>query len=145
MTGARVSSIAMLIVLASVFPLSLDQDRPFDAFSGDSIEVLTSSESEILNALRQTLSSSNSGVIVIEVEARPEPARVAKGSPVTDQIKQALTAESASAGEPPLQAAEEQIAPESHEPSVEDVISLIQVGQRALRISERGVGVYRDL
>jgi hypothetical protein len=33
-------------------------------------------------------------------------------------------------------------APASREPSADDVISLIQVGQRALRVSERAVSVY---
>jgi hypothetical protein len=155
LAGVKVLSIAMLIVISSVLPLSVDQDRPPVFFEGEADEILTISEGEILNALRQTLSVGNKGTIALyedsravgmsgpelamEMEVRgavkavpaAEPRRtVAKAAPAAELNR--MTEETAPINE----------ASASREPSADDVISLIQVGQRALRVSERAVSVY---
>jgi hypothetical protein len=144
LAGVRVSAIAALIVLASVLPLSVDQDRSFDAYSGDSIELLTSSESEILNALRQALSGGNSGTIVLSVggsEESPVISGLASAEVRTARATAPSPAVVPEADLPPAAPAESEAAL-PREPSADEVISLIQVGQRALRRSERGISIY---
>lgn len=162
--NARVVVLAMVFVMSVGFPLSVDQDRPFQAFSGESIALLTSTESDILDALRESLSEHNTGRVILTLDRpeissgshAPRGAAVANdeaGPAVSGKNRSAMAGNAASSGkngvlEPAKQssashepAPAKKTAGESREPSVEDVISLIQVGQRALRTSEPAVKV----
>jgi hypothetical protein len=154
--GVKVSFIAMFIVLSSVFPLSVDQDRPPSTFSMESEGLFANNrEGEILNSLKRTLSGRNRERSVLyadspsvgggeqatasvaksggRVEPVAETQRTAsKTTPVVESDLSQAAAEAAPAEKTPVR----------HEPSVDDVISLIQVGQRALRLSERAVSMY---
>ena len=154
LAGARVLSIAMLIVMSSVFPLSVDPDRP-PVFFEDKPGDLTSSEGEILDALRQTLSGGNKGLTALyedalaaggdesaqteDMELRAA-AKIAPASELRRTVAKAAPA--AELSRMTEETAPIKEAPASREPSADDVISLIQVGQRALRVSERAVSVY---
>lgn len=148
--GVRVAGIALVIVMAAVFPLSVDQDRPFRGFAPDSIALLTSTESDIIEALRETLSNGNVGRVVLSMEipengkeeverekgaaAAVEPVRVRRQISPTQTGDDTRIQESRTVQERPQ-------ADSPRSPSVEEVISLIQVGQRALRISEPAIRV----
>lgn len=162
--NARVVVLAMVFVMSIGFPLSVDQDRPFQAFSGESIALLTSTESDILDALRESLSEHNTGRVVLTLDRSeiasasyaPRGAAVAndEANPaVSGKNRDAMAEKTISASRngvsdpakqssPPKEPAPvKKTAGEPREPSVEDVISLIQVGQRALRTSEPAVKV----
>jgi hypothetical protein len=154
----RVSAIALIIVMAVGFPLSLEQDRPFEAFYGDSLALLTSTESDILGALRESLSNLNEGRVLFSVEvpvelpATPEE----RGAALASAVEHLPTRTGASSvrrtndtGAPARRPVVVRVEPDppaqrsasGQGPSVEEVISLIQVGQRALRTSEPAVRV----
>jgi hypothetical protein len=142
-------SLAMVIVLAAVFPLSLDPEsnvsRSFDQI--ESIAMLTSAESDIINALRESLSGSNSGRVVLTVEITenvPVPVEE-RGAAMASEIVQTAPKRSNVVNVTKISPGDEEkkeevpVFPQARRPSVEEVISLIQVGQRALRVSEPGV------
>jgi hypothetical protein len=153
----RVATIAAALVLASGLPLSLDQDRPFHGFQSE-VAVITSTESDILQALRESLSNHNTGRVVLSMELpNSDTARI--GTAAASQLPVIQPTEAAKPvvfeKVAVLRAREDIVAeamketPTSEpaktaaasEPSVEEVISLIQVGQRALRVSEPAVMV----
>lgn len=164
--SCKVAAIAMVMVMAIGIPLSLEQDRPFQAFSGDSLAVLTSTESDILAALRENLSSLNEGRVLLSVEmpvdSAPEidgrgaaaaavavaeylptpgaraPAPVAANR-VTTNRRPVVRVTTAPRTVPSVAATEQRTVRSG--PTVEEVISLIQVGQRALRASEPAIRV----
>lgn len=153
----RVAVLASVLVLSAGFPLSMDQDAPFKGFSGNSVAVLTSTESDILDALRASLSNRNADRVVLTLERteEEEPAKRQSGAAAADdwssrapvaaraavrseRIAKSKDLQGAGKGTAPASPAKQTAA---KEPSVEEVISLIQVGQRALRISEPAVRI----
>ncbi|MDR3333073.1 MAG: hypothetical protein LBT08_10645 [Synergistaceae bacterium] len=138
----RVSAVAAAMVMAAVLPLSVDQDRPLQSFEMESIEILTSTESEILSALRQTLSSRNRGAVTFSVEIPAdlpvEKKSVSVASAAEPHRIAGRKSDAADKAEPRMEP--EEVSP--REPTLEDVISLIQVGQRALRASEPAVSIH---
>lgn len=131
----RVAAAALVMLVTLDLPLSLDQDRPFDPMGG--VAVLTSSEAELLNALRTTLSSGNRGIAAITFEAAPQRDEVKASAPIR-RTRSASAAEKKAVSE--VQTVDTQ-AERPRELSVEDVLSLVQVGERALHISDAGVRV----
>jgi hypothetical protein len=144
----RVTFLSAALVLAAGLPLSVEQDRPFHGFQPESLALLTSTESDILNALRESLSSRNSGTIVLSIEL-PEEA----GEPAPPNFGAAAAETTAPARAPAVKVLETKppapetsiMTPEPVEtqatPTVEEVLSLIQVGQMALRVSEPAVKI----
>ncbi|MDR1915919.1 MAG: hypothetical protein LBQ58_05025 [Synergistaceae bacterium] len=146
----RVAVVALVIVLSAVFPLSVDSDGPARGWTYDSAMLLSSTEAEIITALRENLSSANMGRVVVTVEM---PEKAAEES----QVKPALRGAALAAEAPSVAAAPARDEPSEHAsdanpgrdegadigPSVEDVISLIQVGQRALGVSEPAIKVVK--
>jgi hypothetical protein len=138
----KVAALAMAIVLAAVMPISLDIEARSGVFDepAESVALLTNAESDIINALRESLSNGNRGRVVLTVEI-PE-----KASAPARETGVAMASERTRA-EPERPVAEETPLPaavaekEDRHPSIDEVISLIQVGQRALRVSEPGVKV----
>ena len=132
----KIVVLALAIVLSAVIPIAFDPESGVLEFAPqrESVVLLSSTESDMINALRESLSSGNSGTVVISVEipkevtAAPESRRGA-----------AMAAETIS--EPHPQEPVEEEIPAVRRPSADEVISLIQVGQRALRSSEPGVTV----
>ncbi len=159
--GARVVVLALAIVMAVGLPLSVDQDRPFGGFAsrGNSVAVLTSTESDILDALRASLSNRNADRVVLTLDRTgDEETATLSGSAVAAEegpsrgavpargVRQpgARSSKSGdvkglSAVTAPADTPAQRTPPK--EPSVEEVISLIQVGQRALQISEPAIKV----
>jgi hypothetical protein len=138
----------MVMVLTAVLPTSMDAARVSrdTAYAPETFEFLTSAESDIIDALRESLSSGNRGVVVVVADAPnvlkktvPVPAAVAGKSGVA----MASEAEPARAEvvKPSPRAAEAATADVPRRPSADEVISLIQVGQRALRVAEPGIKV----
>ncbi|MDR1481854.1 MAG: hypothetical protein LBI74_04445 [Synergistaceae bacterium] len=156
--GARVSLIAMLILLSSAFPLSVDQDRPQPVFSMEPEGLSVNREGEILNALKRTLSGGNRGRAALYADASSigggelTSAAKARESENPAAERQRTSAKVTAEPTEPIKPTEKpgldqtmveaEKIPARHEPSLDDVISLIQVGQRALRVSERAVSVY---
>jgi hypothetical protein len=164
--GARVFSLlkvvtlAMVMVLTAVLPISTDTG-PMSrdtAYAPETFEFLTSEESDIINALRKSLSSGNRGAATVAVilpaaataETPGETVSAAmtrkSGAAMASEMKPAVAKGSvamASEKEPAvsLPPAEEITADVSRRPSADEVIALIQVGQRALRVSEPGIKV----
>ena len=136
----KITVLAMAMVLSAVIPISLDAEFGSGALNfasqGESVVLLSSLENDIINALRENLSGGNNGRVVISLEA-PQTATTAESNRGA-----AMAAERAGTApriaEPP-QAADEEDAASHRRPSAEEVIALIQVGQRALRSSEPGV------
>jgi hypothetical protein len=145
---ARVAVISLVFVMAAGLPLSIDQDRPFRGFDTESVALLTSTESEILSALRQSLSSANRGRVILSVELpeeRSEP-RGATGAAMAGdgRTEEAFVARLVSHDEASQRTSVEIVAAEvpaemEGEPSVEGILSLIQIGERALRTPEPAV------
>jgi hypothetical protein len=153
--GFRVVFAAVAIVLSAVFPLSMETDGGYAARSAVSIELLSSSEAEILSALRENLSNANMGrvVVAVEIPAKtdapvppdPAPAGAAMAAQMPRVVVKPVPAperSAAAAGAAGVQGADDGGASRD-QPSVEDVISLIQVGQRALRVSEPAITVVK--
>jgi hypothetical protein len=139
-----VVSLSAVFVLAAGLPLSIEQDRPFRGFQPESLAILTSTESDILNALRESLSSQNRGTVVLSVELPDEDAE----PPITGAAAAETTAPAQRAPavkvletRPVVTAAIPEPAETRPTPTVEEVLSLIQVGQRALRVSEPAVRI----
>ncbi|MDR1471745.1 MAG: hypothetical protein LBS75_04405 [Synergistaceae bacterium] len=149
----RVAFAATAIVLSAVFPLSMEIDGGHGVRAGDySIEILSSSEAEILNALRENLSSANRGRVVVSVElpektavAAPLAAGAAMAAPPPRAAEGPAETRGGAPGAAGAEEPEEGAVPGKADihPSVEDVISLIQVGQRALRVSEPAITVVK--
>lgn len=135
----RVALITAIFVVSLSIPLSVDQDRPLGAFDMGTIELLSRSESELISALRQRLSEANEGrsVITVEVRPAPEPEAAPRGA--------ASAAERRPVRRVRVARADEQKPTETTEarrsPSIEEVLSLMQIGERALRMPETAVKV----
>ena len=145
-TALKVVVLALAIVFSAVIPASLDSESGVleSAPQGESVFILSSTESDIINALRENLSSGNSGRDFVPVEI-PEEAPVAEpnGSVAMAAERSGPAPENivpADAEPAPLVEEEAQVA---RRPSADEVISLIQVGQRALRSSEPGVTILQ--
>lgn len=158
--AARTIGLALVMVMLIGFPLSVDQDAPAGGFGagGNSVAVLTSTEGDILEALRASLSDRNADRVVLtfdrardeDAEDPPRGAASATAQPAGKGGLRPRGAQNAKGvkpenqGEPsaavtPAKTSAGREEPE--EPSVEEVISLIQVGQRALRVSEPAVKI----
>lgn len=143
----RVVTLAAALIMALVLPLSVEQDTPGAAVRTDTIALLTSTESEILNALRESLSNENAGRLVLTIERPAEPENLQRGAAAAlDRDEPSRPPARIAAVRAPEKPATPEMAPSSknpstREPSVEEVISLIQVGQRALRVSEPAVRI----
>ena len=139
----KIAILSMVIVLSAVIPISLDPDSGVLKFvpQRDSVVLLSSTESDIINALRESLSSGNSGRVVISVEI-PEEASSTESdrgaAMAAEKVKPAPKNTVSPSVEYPKAPAEQEVKAVRH-PSADEVISLIQVGQRALRSSEPGV------
>ena len=144
-TVFKVTTLAMAMVLPVVIPISLDPEAraPLTLPSMESVVLLSSTESDIINALRESLSSGNSGRVVLSVE-------IPEDNPVPASERGAAMASEKALPSPkravevtvrPVPSITEEKAEAERSPSVDDVLSLIQVGQRALRVSEPGVTV----
>lgn len=154
---SRVAVISLIIVMAVGIPLAVEQDRPFGGFDAASIAVLTSTESEILGALRNSLSSANEGRVLLSVEVGETPvsppaptgAAMASEERVDEEPEQTQPERRVERPIPQQRQRVEIVKiepaqPETRtksEPSVEEVLSLLQIGQKALRISEPAVRV----
>lgn len=135
----RVALITAIFVVSLSIPLSVDQDRPFRAFDLGTIELLSRSESELISALRQSLSEANEGRSIVTVEVRPAPAPAAnaRGAASAAERRQERRVRVVRADEQkPTETAEER-----RSPSIEEVLSLMQIGERALRMPETAVKV----
>ena len=147
---ARVDSLSALFVLMTGLPLSIDQDRPFYGFQAQSLELLTSTEGDILAALRENLSNGNRGTVVLSIElpARdpaPEAPRPGEASAQTAPMRRAPAVKVIKAAprvtRPGQEEKEGPPAKSETGPSIEEVLSLMQIGQRALSASEPAVKV----
>jgi hypothetical protein len=148
-TGARAffllkaAALALVMVLTAVLPISTDTG-PLSrdvAYAPVTFEFLTSQESDIIDALRESLSSGNSGtaVLTVEIPKTAVPAAVMKSGVAMASEPELAAMETEVAPAP--DATEETIAESPRRPSADEVIALIQVGQRALRVSEPGIKV----
>ena len=135
----KVVTLAMVMVLTAVLPISTDMGPMSQdvAYAPETFEFLTSAESDIIDALRESLSSGNRGTVVLTVDV-PK-----KTVPVAAEKNGAAMASEPEPEEIEAspQATEEIIADSPRRPSADEVISLIQVGQRALRVYEPGIKV----
>jgi hypothetical protein len=145
---ARVAVISLVFVMAAGLPLSIDQDRPFQGFDTESVALLTSTESEILSALRQSLSSANEGRVILSIELpaeRSEPLAVPGTAMADDGLTEEAPETRPILRDPAsLRPRVEIIAAEvpeerDDEPSIEGILSLVQIGERALRMPEPAV------
>ncbi|MDL2264025.1 hypothetical protein LJC31_05175 [Synergistaceae bacterium OttesenSCG-928-I11] len=145
--AARVAAVSLVFVMAVGLPLSVDQDRPFQGFNVESLALLTSTESEILSALRHSLSSANEGRVILSVEIPEERSEtsVTQGAAMAEEerAEEVPVARPVLRNPAPQRPRVEVVAAETPQkregPSVEEVLSLIQVGERALRLSEPAV------
>lgn len=145
--AARACALALVLLLALNIPLSTEQDRRQSFAEPMSIELLTSSESEMLETLRRTLSVSNAGRVVVEIEV-PEPVRDVIPAASAAEVSPPQTAQPR-----PSRAASIKAVPaspatatsprtEQSAPSAETLISLMQIGEGALR-PNRGITVIK--
>jgi hypothetical protein len=144
--GLKVASLAMAMVLAAVIPLSTEFDAQMPGFPEpmESFAILSGPESDIINALRESLSSGNSGRVTITVELpakSPEPAPKRGAALAAESVLAAAKPQSDPTAVEPREEPASPPVPEERRPSVEEVVSLIQVGQRALRVPEPAVRV----
>ena len=146
----KIAVLAVAMVLAAVIPISLDSENGiFELMPrGETAVLLSSEESDIINALRESLSNGNGGRVVISVEASEEAASAQfdRGAAMAAEKTPPAAPRSAAvlSVEQPQAPVEEQVEEEAEivrRPSVDEVISLIQVGQRALRSSEAGITI----
>jgi hypothetical protein len=125
----KAAVLSLVIVMAAVIPLSVDPEaKPEVSLSPplmSSVALLTSAESDIINALRESLSSANNGRVVLMVE-------IPEKSPADVAPRGAAMASEADAEAP---------GPEPVHPSADEVISLIQVGQRVLRAPDSAIKI----
>ena len=139
----KITILAMAMVLAAVIPISFDPESGILEFAPqkESVVLLSSTESDIIDALRQSLSSGNSGKVVISVEMTEEAEAAESGGGIAMAAERTKPAPKNTAavrtGLPQAQA--EEVAKSTRRPSADEVISLVQIGQRALRSSEPGV------
>ena len=139
----KIAILAVAMVLTAVIPISLDPESGALQIAPqfESVALLSSTESDIISALRESLSSGNSGRVVISVEMPQEVTTTGpeRGAALAaERTKPAPRNASALIVEYPQTPVEEE-AKAARRPSTEEVISLIQVGQRALRSSEPAV------
>lgn len=154
-----VGVLATILVLSTGLSLSVDQDRPFQFHGGESVALLSTIESDMIDALRESLSSGNRGRVVVTLDIADEPGRPkaepgsasaaeAKPLPVVRySVKKEARGKERPFTKEPLspkenEASNRRLDP-SEEPSFDDVISLVQVGQRALRVFEPAVKVVK--
>jgi hypothetical protein len=136
----KVAALAIVMVLTAVLPISTDTG-PLSrntAYAPETFEFLTSQESDIINALRENLSSGNRGVAALPAEA---PKKTVPAAETKNGAAMASEMEPAAVVEAVAEAVEEMIAETPRRPSADEVIALIQVGQRALRVSEPGIKI----
>ncbi|MDR3165153.1 MAG: hypothetical protein LBU13_06210 [Synergistaceae bacterium] len=137
----KVAALAMAMVLTAVLPISTDAGRVSrkTAYAPETFEFLTSGESDIIDALRESLSSGNRGAVVLLADAPEKTVPAA-----AEKSGAAMAAEAvgpAAVTETSHRAAKTVDAGVPRRPSADEVISLIQVGQKALRVSEPGIKV----
>lgn len=143
--AAKVAALALVFVLTLNMPLSLDQDRAPMLRESMSIELLTSTESEMLDTLRRSLSGANAGRLVVEIEVPAAPA----DEPLASAAEAMPTRENAPAAVPApvkrvvlIEAPKPEVKP-AKSPSIETVLSLMQIGERALRGGPSGITVIK--
>ncbi|MDR1134021.1 MAG: hypothetical protein LBL05_07635 [Synergistaceae bacterium] len=137
----KVSTLAMAMVLTAVLPISTDTGPILRdaAYAPMSFELLTSEESDIIDALRASLSSGNRGAAVLTAETPKKTVPAAETKSGAAMAAEAVPAPAEAVAS--VQADEVIIADSPRRPSADEVISLIQVGQRALRASEPGIKI----
>jgi hypothetical protein len=128
----KVGALAFVIVMTAVIPLSVDPEAKTEIAAAplESIALLTSAESEIINALRESLSSANSGRVVVTVEIpekSPAPV-VQRGAAMASEAQVADEGDAAETAE-------------QRRPSADEVIALIQVGQRVLSVPDSAIRI----
>lgn len=150
--AARVAVLALMFVMFLGLPWSAE-DGP-DALGGMSVQMLTSTESEIISALRMSLSSANSGTVIAVVEMPEAEVQPAQSSQPTiapsaamaaEPVRPAPRARAQTRQQPPRKEQKEQVSTEqpARRRSAEDVLALIQIGERALRMNGGAVTVIR--
>ncbi|MDR0764375.1 MAG: hypothetical protein LBE65_02130 [Synergistaceae bacterium] len=138
----KVAALALVMVLTAVLPISTDIGplSPETAYAPETFEFLTSDEGDIINALRKSLSGGNRGEAALTAETPKETAPAAKakrGAAMASEAKEVkASSRAAETGEKIKMTAES-----PRRPSADEVITLIQVGQKALRVSEPGIKV----
>ena len=151
LSAAKAVSLALFFVMAADFPLSIDQEKPHNAFmlGSGSIALLTSTEGEIINGLREALCKGNRGRVVLTVDIPQEqPAQPAmmtgtasakerRASPAVADRVQEISAPVSVVKK--TDGAAQQAEPA--ELSAEEVVSLIQIGQRALITSDSAIKI----
>jgi hypothetical protein len=140
----KVAAVALVIVMTAVIPLSVDPEAnpEITAAPAESLALLTSVESDIINALRESLSSANNGRVVLTVEIPEKPpipaeqrgAAMASDAPVSVKRTETETIAEAEGDETTEQTTQ-------RHPSADEVISLIQVGQRVLRAPDSAIKI----
>jgi hypothetical protein len=140
----KVGALAFVIVMTAVIPLSVDPEAKTEIAAAplESIALLTSAESDIINALRESLSSANSGRVIVTVEI-PEKSPVPAGRRGAAMASETPVSVKPDGAEAIIKAEEDNAAEaeEERHPSVDEVISLIQVGQRVLRVPDSAIRI----
>jgi hypothetical protein len=146
----KITSLAMVIVLAAVIPLATERETGLADFAAPAgtVSLLTSTEKDIIDALRQSLSNANRGRILMTVEipepAAPNPSERGAAAAAERPASAPAVRAVAKVDDPGPPAPEVSAPPEvaaQVRPSADEVISLIQVGQRALRVSEPAITI----
>lgn len=137
----RVSTVALALLLALVLPLSLDSEKrygPVRALGGEgTFTWVTLDEGQMLNALRRDLSENNRGRAV-EVPLVVTQTRLRANASGNVKLPLPAIGVEEKAGDKVNR--DEKDRKEEHVP-VEKVLSLIQVGQRAIQMGEPAVRV----
>ena len=139
----KITVLAMAIVLSAVIPVSLDPESGPGvlefASRDESIVLMSSVENDIINALGESLAGGNRGSAAASVDIPQEVTAAESDRGAAMAAERPRPAPIIAAQPPePVEVREEEVMP-ARRLSAEEVISLIQVGQRALSSSERGV------
>ena len=137
----RVSTVTLALLFALVLPLSLESEKRGGSFNALSEEGMftwvTLDEGKMLEALRSDLSENNRGRVV-EIPSILNQERT--GAKVINNVELSLPAVEKKAGEKVRLKGDERSSNEEDVP-VDKILSLIQMGQKAIRRVEPAVRV----
>ena len=136
---ARVSAITAILFFSTVFPLSVESDRAVLSqlpTERGAFTWVTFDEGRLLEALRRDLSESNVGKLP---QAEMKKSVVIPAVPSSPQKARQNLSEVAGQGK--VAAREQRIEPLREEIAIEDVLSLMQVGQKALEKGKTAIEV----
>ena len=137
----RVSTVTLALLFALVLPLSLESEKRGGSFNALSEEGMftwvTLDEGKMLEALRSDLSENNRGRVV-EIPSILNQERT--GAKAVNNVELSLPAVEKKAGEKIRLKGDERSSNEEDVP-VDKILSLIQVGQKAIRRVEPAVRV----